>query len=272
MEQPANKDAAPTEVITARQVDGISFTTEPGINIDEVLASKVFTNWWGSVDRKKFIIRSVRIQSVDKFGPRVAFVKLKADVVDEKGKFVPGIIFMRGGSVAMLAVLHCEGRKYAIVTVQPRLPTGHWDFVEIPAGSLDDSGNFAGVAAKEIKEELGIEIAAKDLIELSALAGLPHGFFLSPGACEESMRLFYFEKEVSQAELADINGRCTGELEEGEQITVKVLPLDDLATATADAKTILAYGIYKLNAHLLAGPKSQEASEANSGETSGATA
>ena len=169
------------------------------------------------------------------FGPtKVGFIKFKADVVDKGGKFIPGIVFMRGGSVGILAVLTCKGKKYSVMTVQPRVPTGSFDFVEIPAGMLDGSGNFGGVAAKELEEELGIKISEKDLTDLSGLAGCNQGVYLSPGASDETLRFFSFTREVTEEEMASMNGRCTGLITEGEQITLKIVPLDDLITI-ADA-------------------------------------
>jgi ADP-sugar diphosphatase len=221
------------------------FTAEGGIALDTAVQSKQFQNWLAQVDTNKFQIRSVHFQSVDMFGSvKVGFIKFKADVVDKAGKFIPGIVFMRGGSVGILAVLNCQGKKYSVMTVQPRVPTGRFDFLEIPAGMLDGSGNFAGVAAKELEEELGIKIAEKDLTDLSGLAGCNQGIYLSPGASDETMRFFSFTRDVTEEEMASMNGRCTGLISEGEQITLKIVPLDDLVTV-ADAKTIVAYALYQ---------------------------
>jgi ADP-sugar diphosphatase len=219
-------------------------TAEPHISIEKVLASKQFQDWTSSMDTKKFNIRSVHIQSVDMFGPNVGFIKFKADVVDETGKFIPGICFMRGGSVGILPVLKCEGKSFAILTLQPRIATGQFDFAEIPAGMLDGSDNFVGVAAKELEEEVGLKVSKHDLTDLSALAQHRTGFYASPGGSEETIRLFSLTQEVTKEKLFDLNGRLTGLLEEGEQITLKVVPLDDLISIP-DGKTLVAYFLYK---------------------------
>jgi ADP-sugar diphosphatase len=227
-----------------KTADGIPVTAEPGISIDAAISSAPFKNWLASMDRERFDVRSIHIQSVDMFGPRVGFIKLKADVVGENGKFIPGIVFMRGGSVGILPVFMCKGRSYAVLTVQPRVPTGRFDFVEIPAGMLDGSGNFGGVAAKELQEELALTINEAELTDLSAFAGHKGGFFPSPGGSDETIRLFSLCKEVGEDELSSMNGRCTGLLEEGEQITLKIVPLEDLWTIP-DGKTIVAYTLYQ---------------------------
>jgi 8-oxo-dGTP pyrophosphatase MutT (NUDIX family) len=95
------------------------------------------------------------------FGPRVGFLKFKAQVSDKEGTVVPSIVFMRGASVAVLFVLRCDedGELYTILTVQARFPTGKYSFNDIPAGMVDDNGDFTGVAAKEMKEETGILVS-----------------------------------------------------------------------------------------------------------------
>jgi hypothetical protein len=84
---------------------------------------------------------------------------------------LPGAIFLRGGSVAILLILEEEegGEEWVVPTVQPRVPASSLEFVELPAGMLDDS-SLTGAAAKEIQEECGIEIPADELLDLTQLA------------------------------------------------------------------------------------------------------
>ncbi len=138
-----------------------------------------------------------------------------------------------------------------MTTVQPRLATGDFEFVEVCAGMLDGSGNFAGVAAKELKEELDIELAASDLTNLSELSGAPDGLYLSPGACDETIRFFAFCRKVSRVELDAMQGKCTGALDEGEQITLKIVELDSLLTLP-DAKSVVAWTLFQKHKALFA--------------------
>jgi hypothetical protein len=89
----------------------------------------------------------IHIQSVDMFGPRVGFVKLRSESQvlvasqDADGSHptvidVPGIVFMRGGSVGVLIILACEGEEYTILTYQARVPAADHNLPEIPAGML----------------------------------------------------------------------------------------------------------------------------------------
>lgn len=97
---------------------------------------------------------------MDHWGPRIGFVKLQVEVTNDNGESLPSGVFLRGASVGMMVVLQPDDlptdnleEKYVVMTVQPRVPAGSLQFVELPAGMVDD-GTFAGAAAKEIKEEL----------------------------------------------------------------------------------------------------------------------
>lgn len=208
------------------------------------VGAKPLTDLLANYDRENFLIRSIRVQSFDMFGPRVGFIKFVVDVTDKQGTALPSIVFGRGGAVGVMGVLICEGEEYVILTVQPRFATGVFGFEEIVAGMIDAAtGSFGGVAAKELKEEAGITVASADLTNLSELAGHQTGVFLSPGACDETLRFYAFRRNVTRAELDEINGRCTGVLEEGEKITLKIVKLDYLLTVN-DAKTLVGYLLY----------------------------
>ena len=81
---------------------------------------------------KDFKLKSLTIQSVDMFGPRVGFIKFKADITDSSGTNIPSIVFMRGGAVGMMILIACEEdrKQYTVLTVQPRVPVGKYNFPE----------------------------------------------------------------------------------------------------------------------------------------------
>ena len=162
-----------------------------------------------------------------------------------EGRHIPGIVFMRGPSVAILLVLNCNGMKYTIVTRQPRTPIADASFTEIPAGVFDGE-QFAGVAAKELREEVGLSIESSQLVDMTAAVyGSKYpGIYPSPGGCDEYIKLFLYEKDVTKEELDSYMGKATGLMEEGEYICLKVIPLDSLVKETSDAKALCAYSLY----------------------------
>lgn len=227
--------------------------TLPPVTVAAALACRPFQDWACALD-PRYSIASITLQSVDFFGPRVGFVKFIADA-SWCGKRVPGIVFLRGGAVSVLPLLVCRGERWVVCARQPRLAVGSGSFLELPAGMLDDCGSFVGVAAKELVEETGIVIDPSELIDLTALAlgtggdcgseegaaaiaGARRGLYLSVGACDEFLRLFFFQRTVGKEELDALRGKLTGSPEENEQITLELVRYEDLWKATVDAKTL----------------------------------
>jgi ADP-sugar diphosphatase len=205
--------------------------------ISRLSTYKPFDDWVKNLD-SNFICSKITIQSVDYFGPRIGFLKFKADITFN-GKPIPGIVFMRGGAVAILVILECDHQFYVLLTCQPRAPMGSSNFLEIPAGMLDGSNNFAGVAAKELDEETGIKINTTNLIHLGEM--IP-----SAGGCDEFIRLYLHKLIITPDELTSLQGKCTGSLEEGEQITLKIVPYENVLDICTDAKAMCAMLKYEL--------------------------
>jgi len=214
----------------------------------KVTQSQPFKDWVKNLD-PEFQVKKIKIQSVDMAGKedkkRVLFVKFKAEVTDKKGNCVPGIVFMRGGSVVVLVVLCCEGEEYTILTLQPRVPVGKFAFPGLPAGMLDGSGNFKSVATKELAEEAEVIITEQDLFDATAyfLQDRWQGNYPSAGGCDEFHRLFIYRKEISRDELDKLHGKLTGAVNENERIVLKVIRLDQLLyeTPSEAAVTLKTY-------------------------------
>jgi 8-oxo-dGTP pyrophosphatase MutT (NUDIX family) len=248
------------------------------ITRDELLSYPAFKTWHKTIihslslqskpnhefNKSPYKLREITLQSVDWFGSgekkRLGFVKFQAQITNDNGEHLPGAVFMRGGAVAMLLVLQPddvpeddEAEKYVLLTVQPRIAAGSLSFAEIPAGMLDDAGSFSGGAAKEIEEETGLVVKDEDLIDLTALAfqdednaeELQKGVYTTPGACDEFVPIFLYQKRIARRELDGYRGKLTGLRGEGEKITLKVVRLGDLWKEGArDAKTLSAWALY----------------------------
>lgn len=199
-----------------------------GLTQDQLTNFPAFQKWLNtlkaSLDQQKqsdhsfhnnpYKLRGITVQSVDWFGKRLGFVKLKADISNEPvrneedpkknkdAESLPGVVFLRGGSVAVLMIVRpsdSRDERWVIMTEQPRIPAGSLAFMEIPAGMIDDnSGKFAGEAAREIREEVGLTIKADELIDMTQLAvqghqvteSLANAMYPSPGGCDEYIAIF----------------------------------------------------------------------------------
>lgn len=246
-----------------------------GLSKEELLQFPAFKNWIQTLDsnmalqsnpsheyhKSPYVLRDIKIQAMDRFGKRIGFLKLVATITNSEGEQMPGAIFLRGASVGMLVLLQpddlpedSEDEKHVILTVQSRAAAGSLQFVELPAGMVD-KGSFAGTAAKEIREEIGLEIPEEELVNLSELATperseggetCPRAMFPSAGGCDEYIPIFLHEKRVPREQLKEWTGKLTGLRDEGEKITLKLVKLEDLWHEGArDAKALAAWALYE---------------------------
>ncbi len=219
----------------------------PGLEkalVHRALASKPFLDWVGRVERR-FFLKKVVFQSIDVFGHgKLGFSKISVDAYERLPDLtcgeqsVPGIIFLRGDSVAILVVLICGKRRYVLMVRQPRLATGVFSFLEMPAGMVEGNRIWSA-ALKEMEEELGpdFRLTRKDLRVLRA------PMYLSAGGCDERLGFYLHERHVTRDDLKKYQGLATGHLEERERITLDVIPLSQLPMGR-NASSVVAYHEY----------------------------
>ena len=236
--------------------------SDPRGAIQKLKESGPFGKWRYNIDAefngKGYEVSGVVIQHIDYFGPRIGFVQFKVLMRfnkrnKETGALewgdVPAIVFCRGAAVALLVVIKVKGARtrYTVLVNQPRMAGGSAGFLEIPAGMLDESNDFSGVAAKELREETGIVVDKTRLVDLTTdfYGDLKYdGLHPSVGGCDEVLRFFLYETEMTAAEKNTLDGKCTGEFAEGENIKLKVVPLRKAAQEAPDMKTLTALYLY----------------------------
>ena len=109
-----------------------------------------------------------------------------------------------------------------------------------------------------MKEECGIEMEEKELIDLTEFAykEKEKGVFLSPGLLDEFMRIFAYKKTISQEEMKKLQGKLTGNIDEGEMIKLKIVKLNQLWKYCPDAKSLSSLFLYSLYSSLPPSPPS----------------
>jgi 8-oxo-dGTP pyrophosphatase MutT (NUDIX family) len=125
---------------------------------------------------------------------------------------------------------------------------------------IDDSGTFAGAAAREVHEETGLEISSDELIDMTQLASqmdsppppaageeqLQNAMYPSPGGSDEFMPIFLARKSLPTRAIDELKGKLTGLRDHGEKITLKIVPLHEVwKVAWRDGKTLAAMALYE---------------------------
>jgi ADP-sugar diphosphatase len=236
---------------------------------EQFLQFEAFKTWCHKFDPAFFTdatFSTIYILSVQWFGSKIGFVEFKTDqkftekfntkykamAIEKrvpadkiKNPEISNIVFMRGGSVAILVMLIADnGMRWGVLTVQPRAAIGKYNMAEIPAGMMDKDDNFFGVAAKELKEETGLVINSSDLEDLTEDLGY-NVVYPSCGGCDEFMKFFLYRTKMANDKIESLRNKCTGAYEEGENIKLKVVPFDRMADHSPDMKTLTALYLYE---------------------------
>jgi ADP-sugar diphosphatase len=253
----------------------MSRSSEPESNatfFKALLNFEAFRDWCNKFDTAFFSdaeFTEIYILSVQWFGTKIGFLEFRANIkfknefieqyrenvrdrhngniaeADIKNPDIPNIIFMRGGSVTVLVqITSDDGMRYGLLVVQPRVAVGRYAMAELPAGMMDDSGTMVGTAAKEMKEETGIEIKESELEDLTQDLGY-NAAYTSCGGCDEYMKFFLLKKHMTKEKIEQLKGKWTGSHHEGENIKIKIVPFDRLADHSPDMKTLSALHLYE---------------------------
>lgn len=75
--------------------------------------------------------------------------------------------------------------------------------IEVPAGMLDEDGDFISKAAKELEEETGISIKKEILKPMGS-------YFPSPGGCDEELYMFYCEITIENSKMEELEKKVHG--------------------------------------------------------------
>jgi len=117
-----------------------------------------------------------------------------------------------------------------------------------------DASSFKGTAANEIAEEAKLIVKEDDLINMSELSlpetdtqeALQTAMYPSPGACDEFIPLFLCQKRLSRKHMEWLKGKATGLRDQGEKITLKLVPLDKAwKEGGRDGKALAALALYQ---------------------------
>lgn len=248
-----------TQTRTLLNGDSFEIVAASGLSESEfrnAIESALFKQWLRNMQSERGLLTSgqmhlqcVEIQGIDMFGNRNGFLKFKAEVFDKQtGMKVPGIVFARGPSVAVLILLESEEGTYVVLTEQVRVPVGRL-ILELPAGMVDDEeGDVVGAAVREVEEETGVNLNVRDMVNLTAFLDPTTSckVFPSPGGCDEELSLFLYKGRVKKEIIVALQGKEMGLRDHGELIKVHVVPYDKLWRSTADAKALTAVALYEM--------------------------
>jgi 8-oxo-dGTP pyrophosphatase MutT (NUDIX family) len=220
-------------------MDSLPFpiTFPPNAPMALLSKSPLIPNWARTIS-SFFQVDHVGVISADAFGPRIGCCELDVSYTLNGHHHCERII-LHGKAVIIAVVIRCTDTNevYTILVHQPRIGAGRLMY-EFPAGMADDSDDLAGVAAREVEEEIGMKCAKEELIALSQIYSPEHPYmFMNPSHYEQSSQAFLLVKRMTRTELADYEGRYCG-VGQDEQITLHVVPFADVVQYAFEPATL----------------------------------
>jgi len=175
-------------------------------------------------------LHSVNVRDVFFFGARPGLARINAALLDTRDEPLPGAVFLRGDSAAVLILVPRDGVEHVVLVRQPRVPVGKM-LLEIPAGMMDANHNFCNVALRELLEETGIRATPEQLRPLRRV-------YASPGGSDEAIQYYTLKLSTFSPPPYPLGVR-----EEGEHIEVVTLPLTQAYESVTDGKFWTAVGL-----------------------------
>ncbi|CAI9625635.1 unnamed protein product [Alternaria burnsii] len=264
----------PSTFLLSAWTPAIPVKVADGHNLDEksLLNFPAFRNWLEALkknlevqktpghtfEKDPWCLTGVKIHDVTMFAnKKIGFMTIEASL-KKNDTNLDRVIFLRGGSVAVLMILRPKdnrNERFVILTEQPRIGACSTAFLEIPAGMLDDqSDNVLGKAMDEIYEETSFRVKRDELIDLTAMAlekaqtteHLQKALYMSPANLDEYIPLLLWEKDLDRKEIVALKGKLTGERAKDELITLRIHDYEVLWREGArDAKTLAAWALYE---------------------------
>jgi len=232
--------------VTINEINVFSNDADVQTQLPTIVLAPKFVAFVEKLDKSLLDIKGIRIDAVKWFcnptSPdpnKLGFIYMEILATDKRnGKPVPGVVFLRGGAVAVYLRVVVEGKKYVVLTRQIRAPIGGL-LDEIPAGMMDDKSCFAGVAIKEIQEETGLVAPS-----ITSLIPLGSPIIPSAGGCDEEIQLYFWETRIKPEIMGKMKLKIFGAPEENESIRLIFIPADeyeDYLLYMNDAKAICAH-------------------------------
>ena len=186
------------------------------------------------------------INKIDEFYIRrrhngeVLFAMLEVDANTPEGDKIPPALFLKGHAASVLVCLIDQETKdkYVVLVRQRRICDGSHTY-EHPAGMVDAADDPQEVAAREVGEEIGLDVKPGELTKLNNRLWFP-----STGTSDEAMHYFFVERELPRQQIMDFHHKDMGVASELERITTAVTTLPEAHKLITNINGLLIHFLY----------------------------
>ena len=197
----------------------IQLVAPPRYDAKRLFNSRLFQFWWKDFSAELMKVDHVEFKAISGSTDDPFFLTIEV-VGKEDNKPKVFTVFLRFDSVAVIILIDCveTGERYILLAQQMRPAICSSGFVEAPAGTVNKKDGVVGRMMAEIQEETGLAVSKSDLYQLGE-------WYPSCGGCSEKITGYLTLKKMGQRQIQGILQKTHGVAEEGEEITLVLLPI-----------------------------------------------
>lgn len=166
---------------------------------------------------------------------------------------VPGHCSLKGDSIGILVNLRCveDDTKWSILVERPSLPIGAVSSLSLPEGIADmECGDVSSTVVTLIEDACNVKLNTSTMTNLTEKAfeitgesrsiSYNHGICPSSGSCSEFVQIMSINKDITKMELQTMRCQLSELREQGNMITLRVVPIADIWKISTDMKVMCA--------------------------------
>jgi len=170
----------------------------------------------------------------------VLFAMLTVDADTPEGDKIPPVCFLKGHAASVLVCLIDEqtDEKFVVLVRQRRISDGSQTY-EHPAGMVDVDDDPTDTAAREVGEEIGLQITPDELTKLN-----PRLWYPSTGTSDEAMHYYFVEKTMPRDEIMRFHLKKMDSESELERITSVIATIPEAHKLVNNVNGLLIHFLY----------------------------
>lgn len=202
------------------------YSSDVSIRPFQILESRLYLRWRYGFE-EGWQIETIDIKAALARDGVPFMLVMNVTATDPHNQRHSALIMLRGTTVDVLTILTDGREDYVLFVEQARLPAGGM-VLSNPSGMVEDDGDIAATASRELLEEVGDVAVWSPPVWLGReLVGGTDPFLVSPGGSNEDAAFCVVKATLPTEQLQALHSRTAGLAAEGESTKAHIVKLSE---------------------------------------------